>query len=165
MAAIEARYGMTREQLLGDQSALGLAFQRLGMEADRAREQAVSQTRDSAIERGVGRSGIVAQDLGEVERQFAQLAQQYAAQQQQQQGAISSALSRIDTQSQSEQATARTAAEAGLIGLLQNQTLQDLLASIPPAPSAPPGIVNPAPPQVGAPPVGFPPELWHLLGL
>lgn len=72
LAAIEAQFGLTREQLLADRSAIGQEYQLLFAQAQRAREQGLEQTTQGFQERGLVRSGLHAEGLANTELAFAE---------------------------------------------------------------------------------------------
>jgi len=68
IAAIEAQFGLTREQLLADQSELGRQYRQLIVQASRAREASIEAVLGNALDRGIVRSGIFAENVTEVEQ-------------------------------------------------------------------------------------------------
>lgn len=80
LAAIEAEYGLTREELLRDQTMIGAQYRLLTAQLSRQRQLALEGAEAGALQRGLFRSGIFAAEAGQVEGQFgeaqAQLAQE-----------------------------------------------------------------------------------------
>lgn len=105
MSAIEARFGLTREQLLADKSAAGLAYKRLLGELTRVRQQAAEGVEQDALRRGLFRSGIHAEQQADVQQQFAEQRAAAAAERQQRVDAINQALSELKSQQAAEQAS------------------------------------------------------------
>lgn len=72
LAALEAQYGLSKEQLLASRTAIGDEYRLLAAQAERARGQALEQTTQSAQERGIVRSGIHAEAVADTELAFAE---------------------------------------------------------------------------------------------
>ena len=104
LAAIEAQYGMTREQLLADRSMAGLAYQRLTQELARAREVAQAGVEQDALRRGLFDSGIAAQQQASLAQQFAEQRAAAAQERQARIDAINASLAQLGAQKQAEQA-------------------------------------------------------------
>jgi hypothetical protein len=104
MAAIEAQYGMTREQLLADKSMAGLAYQRLTSELTRARAAAGEVAEAGALQRGILQSGIYADQQGNLAQQFAEQRAAAQAERQQRITAINQSLAQLKAQQEAEKA-------------------------------------------------------------
>lgn len=104
MAAIEAQYGMTREQLLSDRSMAGLAYQRLTAELTRAREVAQQGVEQDALRRGLFDSGISARQQGTLAQQFAEQRAVAAQERQARIDAINASLAQLTAQQEAEKA-------------------------------------------------------------
>lgn len=82
LAAIESQYGLTREQLMQDQSELGSTYRFLFSNLERQRQAATQGVTGDALQRGILRSGIHQGNVAEVEQSFSeQTAQAEAAKQ------------------------------------------------------------------------------------
>ena len=161
---IAARYGLTRAQLSQQKDAVGNAARSLEQQLEFARRDAIKGARESALERGVLRSGLHARNVAAIDTNIAQQGQQVAQDTSLQQGQIESALARLDQQSASEQAAARTASDQGMLQFRQGQTVADLLAQLPPVPQAPPGPVLPAAPVLTDPSIPSQPSNASVFG-
>lgn len=86
LAALEAQYGMTREQLLMDQTQLGAQARLLMARMERQRQLGVQAAESDAVGRGIYRSGILGENVQGIENQYqesvAQAEQQRLAQEQ-----------------------------------------------------------------------------------
>lgn len=86
LAALEAQYGMTREQLLMDQTQLGAQARLLMARMERQRQLGVQAAESDAVGRGIYRSGILGENIQGIENQYqegvAQAEQQRLAQEQ-----------------------------------------------------------------------------------
>ena len=72
ISAIEARYGLSRQELLADESDIGRQYRLLLVQASQMRDKNIRAAKEQAAERGLTRSGILARDLADVETQSAQ---------------------------------------------------------------------------------------------
>ncbi len=124
LAAIEAQFGLTREQLLADRSAIGQEYQLLNAQAERARGQALDQVGFNAQERGITRSGIFAEDVADTELQFAELLAQQEAGLTSSQEAIDQQLA---AQVQQEEIARLQAEQEAQLRALDNEVMQLLL--------------------------------------
>lgn len=70
LQGIEAEFGMTREQLLQDKSMIGAQYRLLMARMNRARIQAQQAATSDAVSRGIYRSGILGENIADVEQQF-----------------------------------------------------------------------------------------------
>lgn len=163
MSAIEAQYGLTREQLLSDKSQIGLQFQRLALQLDSARARDLQSAENAALERGIGRSGILNKSLGDVETQYATQIQNEALAGQQQITDINTALARLQEQQMLEQARVRSQAEIGVNQFQQQELLNNLMTTLPLQPIQPPGPVLPNPPVLQNPQIPGAPTLEQIL--
>jgi hypothetical protein len=88
IAAIEAETGLTREQLLVDRTDKGRQYRFLVAQQQRARGLALEDVENAALERGLFRSGIAAEDVAQTEATFAEQIAALQAQQASEQAAI-----------------------------------------------------------------------------
>lgn len=161
---IAARYGLTREQLLAQESQLGLVAQQIATQARRGREQAVQGAQRGALERGILRSGLYGQEVAAIDTATNAALQEAALQRQQAQSAIDQQQAAIEGQVASEQAAARQQAEQGMLQFEQGQTVADLLAGLPPPQVAPPGPLVPGAPLTPSPLIPPAPGLAQVAG-
>lgn len=124
ITAIEAQFGLTKEQLLADESEVGRTYRQLIASVNRAREASIEAVLGNALDRGIVRSGIFASNVTEVEQLTAESVADLSAQQSAQQGQIQNALS------QAENAAAQaklTAAQQRGGGTLSQEELEALI--------------------------------------
>lgn len=67
LAGLEAQYGMTRAQLLADQTQAGAQYRLLLAQLERGRVQGIETATNDAVRRGIYRSGILGENIAEVE--------------------------------------------------------------------------------------------------
>lgn len=67
LAGLEAQFGMTRAQLLADQTQAGAQYRLLLAQLERGRVQGIETATNDAVRRGIYRSGILGENLAEVE--------------------------------------------------------------------------------------------------
>lgn len=104
LAAIEAKFGMTKEELLADKSYAGLAYKRLIGELRRVRRQAVEGAQQDALRRGIFDSGIHAEQQAQVQQSFAEQQSAAAAERQQRLDSINQALAQLQAQEEAAKA-------------------------------------------------------------
>ena len=161
---IAARYNLTREQLLADESQIGLQARALTEQLTQLRRDSVRAAQSGASERGLLRSGIHARQVAGIDTAIAGQASQGTAQAQTQLSQVGAAKSQIEAQIAAEQASARAASAAGTLQFQQGQTVQDLLAQLPLAPNAVPSPIMPANPYVPSPVLPTTPSNSSLFG-
>lgn len=98
LAAIEAQFGLTREQLLADQSAVGQEYQLLFAQAQQARGRGLEQAEQSGVERGIAQSGIAAETIADTASAFDEQLAQLELNRSTTQESISSQLASLDLQ-------------------------------------------------------------------
>lgn len=124
MSAIEARFGLDRETLLADQSEIGDLYRLLNLRAERERVLAVEQTQEAALERGLFRSGIHAEEQGRVAEQFADLTTDLAREESQRLADIQRALAGLEAEEEQE----KVSTAVGILGgALDSDKLRALL--------------------------------------
>jgi len=148
---IAARYGMTGAELMLQRNQLGDYARQLSTQLDRQREAALGQAQRGSLERGLLRSGIHAKKVGGIDTQVAEQRNQLTGQLQTGLTQLDTTAARLEEQKQSEIATARSQAAAGLIQFEGDQTIQDLLALLPPPVRVPSGPLMPASPYLQNP--------------
>lgn len=104
LSALEAKYGLTREQLLADQTEIGATYRFLAANLQKARSQALQGVDQDALARGVLRSGIAVQNRAEVSNDFAQREAQAEQEKAQRLRAINNALSSLGSNLASDKA-------------------------------------------------------------
>ena len=161
---IAARYNLTREQLLADESQIGLQARALTEQLTQLRRDSVRAAQSGASERGLLRSGIHARQVAGIDTAIAGQASQGTAQAQTQLSQVGAAKSQIEAQIAAEQASARAASAAGTLQFQQGQTVQDLLAQLPLAPNAVPSPIMPANPYIPSPVLPTTPSNSSLFG-
>lgn len=67
LAGLEAQFGMTRAQLLADQSQAGAEYRLLLAQLERGRVQGIETATNDAVRRGIYRSGILGENIADVE--------------------------------------------------------------------------------------------------
>ena len=67
LAGLEAQFGMTRAQLLADQTQAGAQYRLLLAQLERGRVQGIETATNDAVRRGIYRSGILGENIAEVE--------------------------------------------------------------------------------------------------
>lgn len=72
LASIEARYGLSREELMADESEIGRLYSFVMANLQRSYEQATAQQTEGSIGRGGLRSGIHLEKQAEIDRQKAE---------------------------------------------------------------------------------------------
>lgn len=72
LASIEARYGLSREELMADESEIGRLYSFVMANLQRSYEQATAQQTEGSISRGGLRSGIHLEKQAEIDRQTAE---------------------------------------------------------------------------------------------
>jgi len=164
MGYIEAKYGLSRSQLLSQQDQLGLMAQSLMTRAEQLRTQGVRGAQNQASERGILRSGIHARNVANVNTDIARQVGDATQQFQSTGGGIDTALARLQDQELSEKAAAEASIRSGLLQFEQGQTLASLLASLPLQPVQPPPPVMPAPPVLTQPLIPGAPGPWDVYG-
>lgn len=70
MQQIEAEYGLSREELLRDQTMIGAQYRLLQTQLARQRQQALEGAEAGALQRGLFRSGIYAKEYGQVSQTY-----------------------------------------------------------------------------------------------
>ncbi len=88
LAQIEAEFGLTRAELLRDETMLGAQYRLLSAQLVRQRQRSLETAEAGALQRGLFRSGIFAEEVGDVSRDFAEAEAQQVANRQAQEGAI-----------------------------------------------------------------------------
>lgn len=111
IAAIEAQYGLTKEQLLADKSAVGQTYRQLVFQARRQRTLEARQALLGSVERGITRSGITAQEQTDLRQRWAEQLALLQTQKNSQLGQIQSQLAGIN-QAKAADIAAATAADA-----------------------------------------------------
>lgn len=125
LTALEAKYGLTREQLLADQTEIGATYRFLAANLQKARSAALEGVDQDALARGVLRSGIAVQNRAEVSNDFAQREAQAEQEKAQRLRAINNALASLDTSLASDKAA--TAQGIGQEQLASKERLADIL--------------------------------------
>lgn len=115
LAAIEAQYGLTSEQLLLDESDIGRQYRLIAMEAQRAGAQARDSLAANAVDRGILRSGIYADQAGQLEAQLAEQAAARQAEEQRKLAEIEAQRAALGAQQAADEAAA--AQQAAALGL------------------------------------------------
>lgn len=108
LAAIEAEYGLTREELLRDQSYIGAQYRLLTAQLARQRQLALEGAEAGALQRGLFRSGIFAEEAGKVQQSFADAQAQMAQETLAEEGQILSQLETLDAERGNAQAQEET---------------------------------------------------------
>lgn len=67
LAGLEAQFGMTRAQLLADQTQAGAQYRLLLAQLERGRVQGIETATNDAVRRGIYRSGILGENIADVE--------------------------------------------------------------------------------------------------
>jgi hypothetical protein len=125
IGAIEAQYGLTRDQLLADESEIGRTYRLLLAQSNRAREDAIEAVFSSSVERGITRSGITAEGVADVETLAAEQSADFIAQEAAQRAQIQNEIS----QAEGAAAAARLSAAQGISGqLLTEEEIAALVA-------------------------------------
>lgn len=125
LLAIEAQFGLTREQLLAERSAVGDEYRYLAAQAERAREFAKESAVQGAQERGIGRSGIAVEAVSDVEQQYADQFAQLEANRTSQFEGIDSQLAGLEQQEELARLEQERASEQALLDLEIMQLLAD----------------------------------------
>lgn len=125
LGSIEAQYGLTREQLLADQSALGQEYQFLNAQLEQNRARALEQTEQSFQERGILASGLAAEGVAETEQVFADEAATLARERSTGNEQIQSELERIQMEQELAELEARRQREQALLDIEIMQMLSD----------------------------------------
>jgi hypothetical protein len=151
LAAIGARYNVTEQQLLANQSQIGLAARSLALQLGQEQRRSVAAARNSALERGLLRSGLHAKNVAQIDTAIASEAQTGAQSTQAKLDAIKTAIAMLESQMKAEQAKATEDVKNNLIQFEQGQNINDLIASMPPAPNPLPGVQIDPMPYIPAP--------------
>lgn len=113
LAAIEAEFGLTREQLMADQTIIGAQYRLMTTQLARRREQALEQTEAGALQRGLFRSGIYAAEAGKVSQEFADAEAQAFQEKTSQELAIEQRLATLEAEKERKKAEEETAIRRG----------------------------------------------------
>lgn len=113
LAAIEAEFGLTREQLLGDQTMIGAQYRLLTAQLARQQAKALEGAEAGALQRGLFRSGIFAAEAGDIGQQFGEAQAQAAQQKQSQELQISNQLATLGAAEAAAKAAEETAIRRG----------------------------------------------------
>ena len=113
LAAIEAEFGLTRAELMRDQTMIGAQFRLLTAQLARQQEKALGQAEAGALQRGLFRSGIYAAEAGEVGQQFAEKQAEFQTAADAQQLAITERLGSLTAEQATAQAQEETAIRRG----------------------------------------------------
>lgn len=113
LAAIEAEFGLTREELLRDQTLIGAQYRLLTAQLARQREKALGQAEAGALQRGLFRSGIFAAEVGDIAQQFGEAQAEAQTQYQAQNLNFESQLEALDAEKARVQAEQETALRRG----------------------------------------------------
>jgi hypothetical protein len=105
MSQIEAEFGLTRAQLLADQTTIGAQYRLLEGQLARQRQLSLQGAEAGALQRGVFRSGIYAKEYSDVAGQFAEQQAQLAQQQSSEEGQLAAELATLDARKAAEQAS------------------------------------------------------------
>lgn len=125
LASIEARYGLSKDQLLADESEVGRLYRFLQSNLAQQQAAAVASSQDEAVQRGILRSGIQLQREGAIENEFAQQKSFASAENAAKLEAIRRQLANLEAQQVAEQQAA--AAYVGGGRLDTNRQLADML--------------------------------------
>ncbi len=117
LKAIEAQFGLTKEQLLADQSALGQEYQLLNAQLEQQRERGLEQTVQGFQERGITRSGLAAEGVALTEQAFADEGARLAREQSSAEEAIAGELARLQQEQELAELEARRQSEQALLDL------------------------------------------------
>lgn len=112
LRGIEAEFGMTREQLMQDKSMIGAQYRLLIAQLARARQQAVQSATSDAVGRGIYRSGILGENIANIEQDFGEQESAQRQQQMIQEQALERQLAFLDQG----QAAAQAGAENRILG-------------------------------------------------
>lgn len=115
LAAIEAQYGLTAEQLMLEESDIGRQYRLIAMEAQRAGAQARDSLAAGAVDRGILRSGIYADQAGKLEATLAEQAAARQAEEQRRLAEIEAQRAALGAQQAADEAAA--AQQAAALGL------------------------------------------------
>lgn len=170
LASIEARYGLSKDQLLADESEVGRLYRFLQSNLAQQQAGAIASSQDEAVQRGILRSGIQLQREGQIENEFAQQKSFASAENAAKLEAIRRQLANLEAQAVAERQAA--AAYVGGGRLDTNRALADQLqlagnaGVTAPIPAQPQGsqltpemlalLQQQNQPQVGAPPIQMP---------
>lgn len=113
LAAIEAEFGLTREQLMADQTIIGAQYRLMTAQLARRRESALEQTEAGALQRGLFRSGIYAAEAGKVSQEFADAEAQAFQEKTSQELAIEQRLATLEAEKERKKAEEETAIRRG----------------------------------------------------
>lgn len=115
ISAIEAEYGMTREQLLSDESEIGRQYRLLVAEAQRQGVDAARALESSVLDRGLVQSGIYADQAAQLQQAQAEQVAALRAQEAAALGDLAAQRAALPAQQAAAQAAAaQQAAQAGL---------------------------------------------------
>jgi hypothetical protein len=95
---------MTREQLLQDQTQLGAQYRLLASRLERARQMGVQSAESDAVSRGIYRSGILGENIQQVEGQYQEATAQNEQQRLAEEQSIQTQLQFLDQQRQAQAA-------------------------------------------------------------
>lgn len=109
LAGLEAQYGMTREQLLADQSMIGAQYRLLMARLNRSRQMGIESATNDAVSRGIYNSGILGENIQQVETDYMEQTRAQEEQRLAQEQAIQSQLDFLDPQLRAEQGSAEAA--------------------------------------------------------
>ena len=123
LAAIEAQFGLTREQLLADESEIGRTYRLLIAQVNRANEAQIESVLGNALDRGIVRSGIFAENVAEVETLTAESVADLLAQQGAKQGATQTAISQAEGSAAQAKLTAAQQRGADVLSLEELEAL------------------------------------------
>lgn len=129
LAAIESQYGLTREQLLQDQSELGATYRFLFSNLERQRTAMTQGATGEALQRGILRSGIHQGNIADVEQQYSEQTAQAEAAKQSRLFQINQALAALGPQQALAQAQASSQISGGQLALEQQLAALGQLAN------------------------------------
>jgi hypothetical protein len=113
LAAIEAEFGLTREQLIGDQTMIGAQYRLLTAQLARQQARALEGAEAGALQRGLFRSGIFAAEVGDIGQEFGEQQAKFAAEKQSKDLAITSRLATLGAEEAAAKATEEAAIRKG----------------------------------------------------
>lgn len=113
LAAIEAEFGLTREELLRDQTMIGAQYRLLTAQLARQRSRALEGAEAGALQRGLFRSGIFASEVGEIGQQFAEVEAEQSAAKQAQQAELQAQIEALEAQKEAAKAAEESAIRRG----------------------------------------------------
>lgn len=113
LAAIEAEFGLTREQLLADQTMIGAQYRLLTAQMARAQARALESAESGALQRGLFRSGIFAAETGDIAQSFGEQQSQLAQQTAEQTSGLQAQIDALEAQKAAAKAAEETAIRRG----------------------------------------------------